>query len=614
MPEFSHSRRVSLWVRQNSVARGTGATAAVRSGLILGGHVVATRSYLTPPQGDEKRLLAESRFAGHAEGLLDADPHVVVGGGRRPARGGVGRASLAFAHRASPRAGGRGGARHQPLSSPGPQRVDLGRVVRWRGGRRSHAPAGVLHTSAFPSRPGPSGVAGHLAALAAPTSAGRAAGRSQALPAASLRIKSGLPPAQGPAEPRWVATLPVRDRTARQDGTPKPRGSRCSSTSSPTMAKRRPRLRRGRPADQSLLARRRAGPHPRAPLLPPWRPDSASPSSGMNPAAGGDPDLRQRRPPRRTTDEARLATTRASGWPSPDCRPGVHSRGRQRRACLLRSSATRARKCAGRRWPAEGSQFRSRDLFPRGRGRHGGLGQPGHPRRSDRRVRRSPTCRRAGIAYVDGYGNVKTTLERGSVPGQRRGPGPGPDRRHRARGDRGSDGSFAVEPGQLALAHGQQRLVRRERQGDLLDGAVPARRQRVGALRPARDRRAGRGRGRRLIGWQLPRGSRRFGLLSLSGRRVGRALRGDRALIRRTEGDLDAEAVCAGQSRRDDRCRRPRSRGRPAPVPRLARYPAAVEPADRGAATSPNAGRRDGHLRGLDRSRGSAVRASVFSP
>ena len=103
------------------------------------------------------------------------------------------------------------------------------------------------------------------------------------------------------------------------------------------------------------------------------------------------------------------------------------------------------------RWaavPAEGSQFRSRDLFPQAAGaiavgEPDALGEPVH--RPD-----IPDVPASRIAYVDGYGNLKTTIASG--------PRPGSSVRVRI-GDVeldavASDGSFAVKSGQLALAPG----------------------------------------------------------------------------------------------------------------------------------------------------------------
>ncbi len=105
------------------------------------------------------------------------------------------------------------------------------------------------------------------------------------------------------------------------------------------------------------------------------------------------------------------------------------------------------------RWAAvaaEDSQFRSRDLFPRRRPI--ALGQPDaladELRRED--VLEVPAHQ---VAYVDGYGNLKTTIEQAVAPAPS-----GAVVRVRIGGVELaaiiSDGSFAVERGQLALAPG----------------------------------------------------------------------------------------------------------------------------------------------------------------
>jgi hypothetical protein len=105
------------------------------------------------------------------------------------------------------------------------------------------------------------------------------------------------------------------------------------------------------------------------------------------------------------------------------------------------------------RWAAvaaEGSQFRSRDLFPEAAGAIA-LGQPdalGEEIPPSDIPDVPPNC----IAYIDGYGNLKTTIKHDSQP----------DSGHKVRlqiGEREqdatkSDGSFAVESGQLAFAPG----------------------------------------------------------------------------------------------------------------------------------------------------------------
>ena len=105
------------------------------------------------------------------------------------------------------------------------------------------------------------------------------------------------------------------------------------------------------------------------------------------------------------------------------------------------------------RWaavPAEGSQFRSRDLFPQAAGAIA-LGQPDALAEpiSRRDVPSAPANR---LAYVDGYGNLKTTI---ASDGQRRSGSAVRVRIGEVELDAvGSDGSFAVEPGQLAFAPG----------------------------------------------------------------------------------------------------------------------------------------------------------------
>ena len=106
------------------------------------------------------------------------------------------------------------------------------------------------------------------------------------------------------------------------------------------------------------------------------------------------------------------------------------------------------------RWapvPAGGSQFRSRDLFPGAAadialGRPGALGEVMDPTAV-------PGIPENRLAYVDGYGNLKTTIE-GDAPGVE----PGAAVRVRI-GDeeltaRASDGSFGVGEGELAFAPG----------------------------------------------------------------------------------------------------------------------------------------------------------------
>lgn len=106
------------------------------------------------------------------------------------------------------------------------------------------------------------------------------------------------------------------------------------------------------------------------------------------------------------------------------------------------------------RWasvPAEGSQFRSRDLFPEAAadialGRPGALGARLEPSAI-------PDVPENRVAYIDGYGNLKTTIEHA-------GPDIGPGTTVRVRvgteelSATASDGSFGVEEGVLAFAPG----------------------------------------------------------------------------------------------------------------------------------------------------------------
>ncbi|GAC1323667.1 MAG: SAM-dependent chlorinase/fluorinase [Chloroflexota bacterium] len=105
------------------------------------------------------------------------------------------------------------------------------------------------------------------------------------------------------------------------------------------------------------------------------------------------------------------------------------------------------------RWAAvsaEGSQFRSRDLFPQAAAAIA-LGQPdalGEPlNRSD-----IPEIPHNQIAYIDGYGNIKTTIEQTAAEhnGQRMRVRVGDTEQDAI----ASDGSFAVANGQLAFAPG----------------------------------------------------------------------------------------------------------------------------------------------------------------
>ena len=105
------------------------------------------------------------------------------------------------------------------------------------------------------------------------------------------------------------------------------------------------------------------------------------------------------------------------------------------------------------RWPTGGSQFRSRDLFPEAvarvaRGERGLLG-PELPAEA------LPSVPVGRVAYVDGFGNLKTTWRWGELPAGLR---PGDAVRVGVAGHRldGSvvDGAFAVPEGSLAVAAG----------------------------------------------------------------------------------------------------------------------------------------------------------------
>ena len=116
------------------------------------------------------------------------------------------------------------------------------------------------------------------------------------------------------------------------------------------------------------------------------------------------------------------------------------------------------------RWasvPAEGSQFRSRDLFPEASadialGRPDALGEEMDPSAI-------PGIPENRVAYVDGYGNLKTTVEHGPL-----GIEPGAAVRVRIGTEElaatASDGSFGVGEGELAFAPGSSGW--RETQGE----------------------------------------------------------------------------------------------------------------------------------------------------
>ena len=104
------------------------------------------------------------------------------------------------------------------------------------------------------------------------------------------------------------------------------------------------------------------------------------------------------------------------------------------------------------RWAAvsaEGSQFRSRDLFPQTAGAIA-LGQP-DALADELDPAAIPAVPPSRVAYVDGYGNLKTTIEASGAPS-------GSTVRVRIgeteREAVASDGTFEVEQGQLAFAPG----------------------------------------------------------------------------------------------------------------------------------------------------------------
>ena len=106
------------------------------------------------------------------------------------------------------------------------------------------------------------------------------------------------------------------------------------------------------------------------------------------------------------------------------------------------------------RWAAAaaaGSQFRSRDLFPQVAGAIA-LGRP-EALAEELGIEHIPDVPPNRIAYVDGYGNLKTTLKHSAFTAQA-----GTVLRVRIGRVEGeavvSDESFAVERGQLALAPG----------------------------------------------------------------------------------------------------------------------------------------------------------------
>jgi S-adenosyl-l-methionine hydroxide adenosyltransferase len=106
------------------------------------------------------------------------------------------------------------------------------------------------------------------------------------------------------------------------------------------------------------------------------------------------------------------------------------------------------------RWAAvgaEGSQFRSRDLFPEAAAAIA-TGRP-DALADDLRPEDVPEVPPRRVAYVDGYGNLKTTIEQSMAPA----PSGSMVRVRIGEVELEAivaDGSFAVEPGRLALAPG----------------------------------------------------------------------------------------------------------------------------------------------------------------
>jgi hypothetical protein len=101
---------------------------------------------------------------------------------------------------------------------------------------------------------------------------------------------------------------------------------------------------------------------------------------------------------------------------------------------------------------AEGSQFRSRDLFPQAAGAIA-LGQPGALGEEIERAQ-IPEVPPDRIAYIDGYGNLKTTIRAGGSEKARSGQRVRVRIGEYEREAIESDGSFAVEHGEMAFAPG----------------------------------------------------------------------------------------------------------------------------------------------------------------
>jgi hypothetical protein len=112
----------------------------------------------------------------------------------------------------------------------------------------------------------------------------------------------------------------------------------------------------------------------------------------------------------------------------------------------FRSSVSWPRSCAGRSAPAAGSQFRSRDLFPETAAAIA-LGDP-DALAEEVDPAAIPEVPERSVAYVDGYGNLKTTIASPATGSVRVNIG-GVEREASA-----SDGSFEVGEGELAFAPG----------------------------------------------------------------------------------------------------------------------------------------------------------------
>jgi S-adenosylmethionine hydrolase len=114
------------------------------------------------------------------------------------------------------------------------------------------------------------------------------------------------------------------------------------------------------------------------------------------------------------------------------------------------------------RWaasPAEGSQFRSRDVFPQAAAAIA-LGLPA-ALGDEIDARAVPAAPSSVIAYVDGYGNLKTTIAydaKKSRPGKRIRVRVN-DHEHEATV---TDGAFAVHHGELAFAPGSSGWMTRQ--------------------------------------------------------------------------------------------------------------------------------------------------------